>query len=661
MQGRRLPALGLLLFVLDGARSQSYDWYSCTVGDNSCTQSCQDLNAKMSFYCDLAGTGTYDSSKCTWDFCNDYYLSGGGNYGGYTYCNPACNNAECGRQNGDCSLEDAIQKCYKTDKAATELKKAPTAEGYKNSEGKMNSPMTLFMGQMSLVTTSSPDPTFVTVPMKYSIMWRDFRYLLTFANPNATLIDCRDLLTPVFAIPNKLTIDPDDLAALNVESNYFLPKLKPKNVQSAPVLTSRNIVFTEAGVPGLGTNVVNNTAGMTPVFSQKDLESDTPYLAYPFDVHTLYMKLEAFPSVNLSGCEGEWLLSRDGGGSGGAAITVNGKSMIDMAQVGTFSESTLTEALLPASGDWEFDPTEDDGPQIKVYLEDGTDDACTVRIRLRRNPLVYTVKAFLPDLIVMIFGMSSLFINPAIPPLFGGRMSILILATLITMNSSLNRNNGLGRLSYLLKIDFVALGNLTMLLCSVVCSIAIHQCFRFEKIRLGVMLDRAVRFTLPSIIFPGVQVFNYLFLANARTLGPILFLCIYMPIAFTLITVYFYIKHRQDRAKLAKMASRLKVLDLSKADEAAKTLQEAFVLFDADGSGALDAKEGKRLLQLVNPKLPREQVARAIRESDRLGSGIVEDDFHTMIQKWAVPLPGDRPLPGDTSASAFDKAMSYSA
>ena len=85
------------------------------------------------------------------------------------------------------------------------------------------------------------------------------------------------------------------------------------------------------------------------------------------------------------------------------------------------------------------------------------------------------------------------------------------------------------------------------------------------------------------------------------------------------------------------------------------------MLFDADGSGALDAKEGKRLLQLVNPKLPREQVARAIRESDRLGSGIVEDDFHTMIQKWAVPLPGDRPLPGDTSASAFDKAMSYSA
>ena len=31
-------------------------------------------------------------------------------------------------------------------------------------------------------------------------------------------------------------------------------------------------------------------------------------------------------------------------------------------------------------------------------------------------------------------------------------------------------------------------------------------------------------------------------------------------------------------------------------------------------------------------------MAKAIRESDRLGSGIVEDDFHNMIVKWAVPL-----------------------
>ena len=115
------------------------------------------------------------------------------------------------------------------------------------------------------------------------------------------------------------------------------------------------------------------------------------------------------------------------------------------------------------------------------------------------------------------------------------------------------------------------------------------------------------------------------------------------------------------------------MLDLKKPEECAKTLQEAFVLFDADGSGALDAKEGKKLLHYVNPKvgawqspakiatptpstdatrlvlttslaafaqLPREAVARAIRDADRLGSGIVEDDFQNMIVKWAVPLEG---------------------
>ena len=545
MPSRRFLALSILAWGGPGARGMS-SWESCSVdSDPGCSQACQDLNVKNYAACQKG------SSDCG-GYCSSDYLLGYWNWGGYTWCETACNNAECGRQNGDCSLEDALYKCHEEDKKATELKKAPTATGYKNSEGMVDAPMRLLMGQLAIVTTSSPDPTYVTVPLKYSLMWRDFRFLPTFENPNATLIQCRDIIEPLLKKPNKLTIDPDDLAALNIESNYFLPKLKAKNVKSDAAVTSRSIKFDEAGIDGMN-HLVNNTATMTPVFSMQDLESDTPYFAYPFDVHTLYMKLEAFPAVNLSGCDGEWLLSRDSGGGGGQATTVNGKAMIDLANVRTMPLSVLEAAMLPASGDWTFDPTEDDGPQIKMYLDADNSEMCTVRIRLRRNPLVYTVKAFLPDLIVMIFGMASLFINPVIPPLFGGRMSILILATLITMNSSLNRNNGLGRLSYLLKIDFVALGNLVMLLTSVVCSIVIHQLFRFEKTRMGVMVDRAVRFTLPSIIFPGVQIFNYLLLANAKTLWPILFLCIYMPIAFTIIILYFYRKHVVDQRKLHKM------------------------------------------------------------------------------------------------------------
>ena len=57
-------------------------------------------------------------------------------------------------------------------------------------------------------------------------------------------------------------------------------------------------------------------------------------------------------------------------------------------------------------------------------------------------------------------------------------------------------------------------------------------------------------------------------------------------------------------------------------------------------------------------QLPREMVAKAIREADRLGSGIVEDDFQEMIVKWAVPHPDDRAAPSLHSPPASIPAKS---
>jgi hypothetical protein len=162
------------------------------------------------------------------------------------------------------------------------------------------------------------------------------------------------------------------------------------------------------------------------------------------------------------------------------------------------------------------------------------------------------------------------------------------------------------------------------------------MCFRFEKTRLGVLLDRAVRFSLPSLIFPGVQIFEYLFLANDSPNGPITFLILWMVIAFSGVFAYFYAKHLKHEAKLKAMAKRLDKLELSDPN-CSEILNEAFQLFDADGSGTLDAKEGRKLLRMVNPGISRKLVATAIREADANGNGIVEDDFHEMMMKWADP------------------------
>ena len=274
---------------------------------------------------------------------------------------------------------------------------------------------------------------------------------------------------------------------------------------------------------------------------------------------------------------------------------------------------------------------------------------------MRRNPLVYTLKAFIPDMIIMSIGMFWLFINPALPPLFSWRVIILVFSMLVIMRASLNRNNGLGKLSYLLKIDFVAIANLAILLFAMVCSVVVHNCFRFGNTRAGIVLDRAVRFSLPSVIFSGVIIFEYMFLANDDPSGPVTFLIVWLIVGMSADAVYFTTKYLKNERALRAMGRKLTAL---KPDDPNlhKILQKAFVLFDADNSGALDAKEGRKLLRMVNPGLGRKVVAQALREADSTGNGILEDDFHEMINKWALgdidpPVPGEgQPLPPPAAA-----------
>jgi hypothetical protein len=101
------------------------------------------------------------------------------------------------------------------------------------------------------------------------------------------------------------------------------------------------------------------------------------------------------------------------------------------------------------------------------------------------------------------------------------------------------------------------------------------------------------------------------------------------------VSIYFYMRYRASTARLKRCVKRLRELQLDDP-KAAEVLQEAFVLFDADNSGYLDGREGRKLLKVVNPKLSRAQIAEAIRAADNTGQGIVEDDFHEMVTRWAL-------------------------
>ena len=113
---------------------------------------------------------------------------------------------------------------------------------------------------------------------------------------------------------------------------------------------------------------------------------------------------------------------------------------------------------------------------------DETGQTCVLSIRVRRKPAIFIVRYFMSDTMVLAAGVGALFINPAIPPLLGGRCSIIIIAILATMNGSLNRDYGLNKPSYLIKPDIVAIINMGYLALCLVLTVVVHWQFRNDQV-----------------------------------------------------------------------------------------------------------------------------------------------------------------------------------
>jgi hypothetical protein len=162
-------------------------------------------------------------------------------------------------------------------------------------------------------------------------------------------------------------------------------------------------------------DTVRLTASHKATFILSEDDVETPYYTFPFDVHNITLTLASLPEVDLTDCKGEWLLS-----AADAGDAATNETMVDLTKLEAL---TLAQAsyILPSSGEWQYDPDETKGPQISLSRSAEAPSACNIYIRIKRVSLVYAMKAFLPDMVVTSAGMFVMFINPQIPPLFGGR------------------------------------------------------------------------------------------------------------------------------------------------------------------------------------------------------------------------------------------------
>merc|ERR1711908_47682 len=134
---------------------------------------------------------------------------------------------------------------------------------------------------------------------------------------------------------------------------------------------------------------------------------------------------------------------------------------------------------------------------------------------------------------------------------------------LITMNRTQSTKLYIGRIDYLRRIDYVAQGNVAVLIGAVTCSVAIHMLHRTKQEAPAKHLDSTLRWVMPLGIYPGILLFYILFLMSDELAAAILILVLWLLGAAALTVGFVWIKLRRKRRAYARIITVLRDVDPS--------------------------------------------------------------------------------------------------
>jgi len=266
-------------------------------------------------------------------------------------------------------------------------------------------------------------------------------------------------------------------------------------------------------------------------------------------------------------------------------------------------------------------------------------------------------RSFVLDVVVGYAGMMALFLNPNVPPLLGGRCSLLILAMLITMNRFSGRNLGVGKLTTLVRIDYFAIFNALALLLALLSTVAVHMLARYGRVRQACEFDRALRTIFVFGLYPVTVIFFGTWLWQISIVGPAIFLISGLTI-FISIVVGNAVRHELDlRRRHREIVERLRGLNPSEP-ESEGLLHEAFTLFDQDGSGALEADDLVRLVTVMYPNISAFEMGTAIKQLQGTHEAVTFPQFCMAVQQWDDKQFGGRSRLQVTNSLMACSAMS---
>ena len=322
----------------------------------------------------------------------------------------------------------------------------------------------------------------MTQHVTYTVQWSD---------PRLATSPCGGKLDSILSLRRDEVQSPVALPLkLHYRSLYWLPALEVNNLVPGfdPVDSQADFRLNAAGgvrgagVQGTGTRCEE---GCVTYRGEVTLEVVEPfrYYYFPFDNQTIVIEL-VFEGSEISNCEGR------------------GEGRGILSQMG-LTEENVQGRLMPSESEWFIQGALDAAITSEHPIgRDGARmlDHCRVSIRVRRNTLVFVVKSMSMTILVVWGGLLALWLSPH--SFLGERTEWLLLALLLVMTNIMGSDLGIGKLNYLIWVDYFQLLQLAVLLLALFETLGLHclLCKRHEYIAM--YIDHSFRVFVPFCLYP---------------------------------------------------------------------------------------------------------------------------------------------------------------
>lgn len=289
------------------------------------------------------------------------------------------------------------------------------------------------------------------------------------------------------------------------------------------------------------------------------------------------------------------------------------------------STGSKIELLLPIDGSWL--------PNGEISYESGNSH-CALLVPVIRNFKVFFVKNIVVIVVIVQAAMLSLWLNPLVPPLMGGRFAISITAMLTISNVvNVDLSDELGVLPkyQLLWLDWFYIFHFGAVLTCIAESAFVHVLIRNGKDALATGIDKEFRIILPFVMYPLCVIGLLLWagIPSPEVGETLIALAIIVPLAGGALRAMKV--NRRYEARKQQLAYKIIALPEEELDDDAPLLLETFTLFDFDRSGDINEKEVRSLLTIMYPSMP----ARHRKElMDMAQERINFEVFDDLIVKW---------------------------